>query len=69
MPSSSVISKIAHEVYEHQPSTMPDGRWWDNTRTIALEVGQVVITILEWHLVKKVLISRLDQLVIARNER
>lgn len=32
-PDSSIVSKIAHEVFEHQPSTMPKGRWWQYLQT------------------------------------
>ncbi len=32
-PESSIVSRIAHEVFEHQPSTMPKGPWWETLQT------------------------------------
>lgn len=33
MSSPSIVSKIAHQVYTHQPNSMPLGRWWDHLTT------------------------------------
>ncbi len=34
MSDASIVSKIAHQVYAHQPSTMPKGRhWWQHLQT------------------------------------